>query len=66
MAETVKIKGMMCNHCLMAVKKALNEIPGITNVEVDLEKGEAAFDRESSVSSDQIRHQIEKAGYAVG
>jgi len=65
MAETMKIKGMSCNHCVMAVRSALSEIPGVTNVEVDLEKGEATFDRESSVSSDQIRHQIEKAGYAV-
>lgn len=66
MAETVKIKGMMCNHCVMAVKKALNEIPGITNVEVDLEKGEATFDCDASVESETVVSQIEKAGYAVG
>ena len=26
---TIKIKGMSCNHCIMAVTKALNEIEGI-------------------------------------
>jgi copper chaperone len=66
MAETVKIKGMMCNHCVMAVKKALNEIPGVTNVEVNLEKGEATFDCEAPVASEAIASQVEKAGYAVG
>ena len=35
---TVKIKGMTCNHCVMAVTKALNEIDGIKDVKVDLEK----------------------------
>ena len=33
---TIKIKGMSCNHCVMAVTKALNEIAGIKNVKVDL------------------------------
>lgn len=41
---TVKIKGMTCNHCVMAVTKALNEIEGIKDVKVDLEKGEAFFE----------------------
>ncbi|MEA1933584.1 MAG: cation transporter [Thermodesulfobacteriota bacterium] len=40
----IKIKGMSCNHCVMAVTKALNEIEGIKNVKVDLAKGEADFD----------------------
>ena len=37
--KTVKIKGMTCNHCVMAVTKALKEIDGISNVKVDLAKG---------------------------
>ncbi len=41
---TIKIKGMSCNHCVMAVTKALNEIEGIKNVKVDLAKGEADLD----------------------
>jgi copper chaperone len=40
----IKIKGMTCNHCVMAVNKALNEIDGITDVKVDLQKGEATFE----------------------
>jgi len=40
---TVKIKGMTCNHCVMSITKALNEIEGIKGVRVDLEKGEAFF-----------------------
>ncbi len=40
----IKIKGMSCNHCVMAVTKALNGIERIENVKVDLAKGEADFD----------------------
>jgi copper chaperone len=60
---TVKIKGMSCDHCVMAVTKALKEIHGIKDVQVDLAKGEATFDEEEPVDMDIVRAQIAKAGY---
>lgn len=66
MMHTVKIKGMSCNHCVMAVKKALDELPGVSNVKVCLESGEATFEREGSIEKDLVTKLIEKAGYAVG
>ena len=63
---TVKVKGMSCNHCVMSVTKALNEIDGIKNVKVDLNKGEASFDEVKPVSMDTVKERIEKAGYEVG
>lgn len=41
---TIKIKGMSCQHCVKSVKEAMEKIPGVENVVVDLEKGEASFD----------------------
>ncbi len=49
---TIKIKGMSCNHCVMAVTRALNEIEGIRNVKVDLAKGEADFDEAKTINMD--------------
>lgn len=66
MSDTVKIKGMSCNHCVMAVTKALNEIRGISNVNVDLEKGQATFERDESVDLKAVEQRIEKAGYEIG
>ncbi|MFH1625353.1 MAG: copper ion binding protein [Pseudomonadota bacterium] len=63
---TIKIKGMSCNHCVMAVTKALSEIEGIDKVKVDLEKGEASFEEVRPVGMDTIRERIEKAGYEIG
>lgn len=62
---TIKIKGMSCNHCVMAVTKALNEIDGIKNVKVDLSKGEATFDEAKPVEMDVVSELIKKAGYEV-
>ena len=62
---TIKIKGMSCNHCVMAVTKALNEIEGIENVKVDLAKGEADFDEVRPVDMNIVRKAIKKAGYEI-
>ena len=61
---TIKIKGMTCNHCVMAVTKALNEIDGIKGVKVDLEKGEAFFEGKS-VDMYLVKEKVKKAGYEV-
>jgi len=62
---TVKINGMSCNHCVMAVTRALNEIDGIKDVKVDLSKGEATFEEERTVDMNTVREKIKKAGYKV-
>jgi copper chaperone len=62
---TVKIKGMSCNHCVMAVTKALDEIDGVSAVQVDLSKGEATFQETKPVDRNLIRDKIKKAGYEV-
>jgi copper chaperone len=63
---TIKIKGMSCNHCVMAVTRALEGIGTLKNVKVDLKKGGATFDEIGPVDMEKIRKQIKKAGYEVG
>ena len=36
---TLTVKGMSCNHCKQAVTQALEALPGVTDVNVDLQKG---------------------------
>ena len=62
---TVKVKGMSCQHCVASVTKALSEIEGITDVQVNLEKGEATFNEQSPVSKDTIKDAIAKIGFEV-
>ena len=65
MATTMKVKGMSCQHCVMSVTKALNQLEGIKNVQVDLAKGEVRFDNTKNITSDQIQKAITDAGYEV-
>jgi copper chaperone len=62
---TVKIKGMSCSHCVMAVTKALSGIEGVENVKVDLAKGEATFEETRRVDRAVIAERIRKAGFDV-
>jgi copper chaperone len=59
----VKIKGMSCQHCVGAVTKALSALPGISNVQVDLAKGEASY--EGSVDMEAVKTAISKIGFEV-
>lgn len=60
---TVKIKGMSCGHCVNSTKEALEKIPGVSDVKVDLEKGEATFQGE--VDSKIVKEAITKIGFEV-
>ncbi|MCK5405894.1 MAG: heavy-metal-associated domain-containing protein [Candidatus Krumholzibacteria bacterium] len=58
----IKIQGMTCRHCLVAVTKALEAVPGVTKVvEVDLERGEALV--EGTPDPEYITYFVELAGY---
>ena len=63
--ETIKIKGMSCQHCVMAVHKALKEIEGLEDISINLEKGEASFQETKPVDINVIKEKIKKAGYEV-
>jgi copper chaperone len=63
--KTIKIKGMTCNHCVMAVTRALEKIDGVKNVKVDLAKAEATFDEAKTIDMEVIKERIRKAGYDV-
>ena len=62
---TIKIKGMSCQHCVMAVKKALAGIAGVQNVDVDLASGEATLDTNQPIDLAAVKEGIKKAGYEV-
>jgi len=59
----VSIKGMSCPHCVASTTKALEEISGISNVKVDLEKAEASYD--GDVNLDVLKEAITKIGFEV-
>ena len=63
--EVLKIEGMTCNHCKHAVETALQDVPGISKVTVDLAKGEATVELSGSVSHEAMKVAIDEAGYEL-
>jgi copper ion binding protein len=63
MSSVLKVTGMSCQHCVMSVTKALNQLDGIKNVQVDLSRGEVRFENTKGITSDQIQKAITDAGY---
>lgn len=63
MKETVKIKGMMCGHCEMAVKKALEALDGVEKAEVSHEKGTAVLTLSKEIPDADIKKAVEDKDY---
>lgn len=61
--RTVKINGMRCMHCVNSTKQALESIAGVSNVSIDLDKGEASF--EGDVPLDAVKEAIAQIGFEV-
>lgn len=58
----IAIRGMTCNHCVMAVNKALGQVEGVERVvEVNLARGEAMVEGTPDVEA--LAEAIADAGY---
>ena len=65
MKKTVTIEGMMCGHCEMHVKNALEALDGVTSAEVSHEAGTAVVTFAGDVSDDTMKKAVEDQGYKV-
>ncbi len=63
--KSIKIKGMSCQHCVMAVTKTLSAIDGIKNVQVDLKTETATYEETKPVDANVVAAAVKKAGYDV-
>lgn len=51
MTTTLKVSGMTCMHCVGAVKKALEQVPGVEIADVSLEKAQAVVTGDADVQA---------------
>lgn len=65
MEKIIKVEGMMCPHCEATVKKALEDIDGITAAYPSHEKNEVKIEFSKEVSEDVIKKTITDKGYTV-
>ena len=55
------VDGMHCNHCKAAVEKAVSQLKGVSNAEVNL--GAKTVTVSGTASEEEVRAAVEKAGF---
>ena len=65
MEKTLKIEGMMCGHCEMHVKKALEALDGVKKTEVSHKTGTAVVTLAKEISDDVLKKSVADQGYQV-
>ncbi|MDD7113052.1 MAG: heavy metal translocating P-type ATPase [Lachnospiraceae bacterium] len=65
MEKTLKIEGMMCGHCEMHTKKALEALDGVTEASVSHETGTAVVTLEKDIADDILKQAVADQGYKV-
>lgn len=66
MNTTLKVEGMSCMHCSGRVTKALEELDGVSKVEVSLENKTATVEYDESKSNlNAMKAAVDEAGYDV-
>ena len=63
MKKTISIEGMMCQHCVAHVTKALTGVAGVESVEVSLENNNAVV--VGSADDKALKAAVTEAGYTV-
>lgn len=59
------VEGMTCDHCVQAVTKEVAQVPGVTDVSVDLTSGRVDVTSEGDLDSAAVRAAVEEAGYEM-
>lgn len=65
MVKTLTIKGMTCNNCVRHTKEALESVPGVTSVNVDLLSNSATIECDNTVQDKNLQEAVTDAGYEI-
>ena len=62
---TVNVNGMTCGHCVSSVTNEISKIPGVTDVDVDLDVGSVEITSDEPIEAADVAAAVEEAGYVV-
>lgn len=63
--NTYTVTGMTCGHCVGSVQTEVSQIPGVTEVAVDLTSGQVTVTSEAPIAIETLRASIDEAGYEL-
>jgi copper chaperone len=55
------IEGMSCQHCVMRVKKAVDQLPGVSKADVNVGTAKITYD-EARIKKEDLEKAVEEAG----
>jgi copper chaperone len=56
---------MTCAHCVNAVSGELRQLPGVTDVKVDLAAGTVSVTSDRTLDRGAVRDAVDEAGYEL-
>jgi copper chaperone len=59
---TYAVRGMTCSHCVSSVSAEIGELPGVTEVRVDLASGTVTVTSDQPLDSAVVRAAVDEAG----
>jgi copper chaperone CopZ len=63
--STWTVTGMTCGHCVASVTEELQEVPGVTDVQVDLPTGAVTVTSDAELPRDAVDAAVTEAGYQL-
>ncbi|MEP9394574.1 heavy-metal-associated domain-containing protein [Gordonia sp. VNK1] len=63
--ETYTVTGMTCGHCAASVREELEEIAGVTGVEVTVDSGTVEVTSEAPLDRADVERAVTEAGYQL-
>jgi copper chaperone CopZ len=62
---TYTVSGMTCDHCVNAVTSEINQLEGVTGVQVDLASGAVTVTSRAPLDETAVAAAVDEAGYAL-
>jgi copper chaperone CopZ len=59
------VTGMHCHHCVSSVTEEVSAVSGVTDVKVDLDRGQLIVTSDAEVPFSSIEAAVDEAGYSV-
>jgi copper chaperone len=65
MQTTYTVSGMTCGHCVNSVQAEVGQLPGVTEVHVDLANGAVTITSDAPLDETAVRAAVDEAGYTL-
>lgn len=62
---TYTVTGMTCGHCVNSVTEEVEQITGVTGVDVDLRTGRVTVTSDAPLDDALVKDAVEEAGYEL-